>query len=235
MKKKGENNTASILRHIDKHMVSNGNWELFSPKFKRCQITKRDEYLRRRRSRRPPSKSKAWRRVRQAGARGTAARRDQGHAPGCASGGGGRGARCSRRTRATTPCFQEPMESGHVSAAGGRRVPAARAARAGRWMALPRVETWWLGGRAKGMEIDGLALLGFSDWARASFDWLRVKYRQKGKHFKIVPRGHSRPHGCVIREKKHLHAKIANSKKKKLCHKLSTEIRAQCATKMEVA
>jgi hypothetical protein len=127
-------------------MVSKGNWELFSPKLKRCQITKHDEYLwRRRRSRRPPSKPKAWRRARQAGARGTAARRDQGHAPGCASGGGGRGARCSRRTHATTtPCFQEPtMESGHVSAAGGRRAPAARAARAGRrWMTLPRVETW---------------------------------------------------------------------------------------------
>jgi hypothetical protein len=59
-----------------------------------------------------------------------------------------------------------------------------------------------LGGRAKGMEIDGLALLGFSDWARASFDWLRVKYRQKGKHFKIV-QGDIPDHTvvCLIREK----------------------------------
>ena len=102
----------------------------------------------------------AARRARQAVAGGTAARRDQGHTPGLASGCVGRGARRSLWTRATKMCFLGLAATGVSSAGGQQLAPAAKGARAGRRM-MPwrRGETWrggWRRSGGKGID-DGLA------------------------------------------------------------------------------
>ena len=96
-------------------------------------------------------KPTAARRARQAVAGGTAARRDQGHTPGLASGCVGRGARRSLWTRATKMCFLGLAATGVSSAGGQQLAPAAKGARGGRrMMPLRRGETWQLeAGRGK--------------------------------------------------------------------------------------